>query len=192
MKRTLWFFAAVSMTMTVWARQAPQIQLDFPKLAEKAVEKVEVALPKSLLSLAAQFISEDDKDAAKIKKLAGNLNGIYVRSYEFEKEGEFSLQDLEPLRRTITGSGWNCLVSVRNKKTSENTDVCLRQDGEKILGLAILTTEPKKFTIVNILGSITPEELTTLQGAFGIPKDLTGKSPKPDKKKDKEKDNDDN
>jgi len=174
------------MTVTLWARQSPQIPLDFPQLAQKATESVDVSLPKSLLSLAASIIPSSDPDAAKIKKLVSNLQGIYVRSYEFEKEGEFSLKDLDPLRKTITGRGWNCLVSIRNKKTNEDTNVCLRQEGEKILGLAILATEPKKLTIVNILGAITPEEINMFQGQFGIPE--MNLPAKPSKNKEKEKD----
>ena len=193
MKRISQALPVILLSSALWARQTPQVQLDLPQLAEKASETVTVSLPRSLLQLAASVLQKDDPDQAKIKRLVSNLQGIYVRSYEFEKEGEFSIRDLEPLRKTITGTGWSCLVSVHSKKSSADTDVCLRQDGDKILGLAILATEPKKLTIVNILGAINPQELEMLQGQFGIPdlKDIR-KSQKTPKSKDKEKDDKDN
>ena len=172
----------------VWAKQNPQVPLDFPELAKKAVDTVNVSLPKSLLQLAARFIPEDDPDSAKIKKLVANLQGIFVRSYEFDKDGDFSPRDLDPIRKIITGAGWNCLISVHSKKNNQDTDVCLRQDGEKILGLAVVSTEAKKFTIVNILGSISPEDLALLR-EFGVPDVTTSKPPK-SKEKDKDKDKD--
>jgi len=204
MKKSLLVLVLVLMASPGWARQAPQVTLDFPELAKRASEVVKVDLPKGLLSLAASFLSsKDDPDVAKIKKLLSGLQGIYVRSYEFEKDSDFSVRDLDPLRKMITGSGWNCLVSVHSKKSNEDTDVCLRQDGDKILGLAIVSTEPRKLTLVNILGSIAPEDLTLLR-EFGVPEmNFGGKSkstakdqdkePKSKSKapKDKEKDNED-
>jgi hypothetical protein len=186
MKRFLLLAAILAQTSMAGAQGTPQIPLDFPELAKKAVETIDVKLPKSLLGLAASVIPPDDADSAKIKKLLSNLQGIYVRSYEFDKEGDFSPHDLDPIRKIITGTGWNCLISVHNKKTSQDTDVCLRQDGEKILGLAVLSTEPKKLTIVNILGAVSPEDLTLLR-EFGVP-DVD--PPKPDKPKGKDKDKD--
>jgi hypothetical protein len=187
MKRLFAITALVLVASTAWAKQNPQVPLDFPELAKKATETVNVSLPKSLLELAAKFIPADDADSAKIKKLVSNLQGIFVRSYEFDKEGDYSPRDLDPIRKIITGPGWHCLVSVHSKKNNEDTDVCLRQDADKILGLAVVSTETKKFTIVNVLGSISPEDLELLR-EFGVP-DVASKPPKgKDKDKDKDKD----
>jgi hypothetical protein len=186
MKRILSLLAVLLMVPMARAKQNPQVPLDFPELAKKAVDTVNVSLPKSLLELAVKFLPSDDPDIAKIRKLVSNLQGIFVRSYEFDKEGDFSPRDLDPIRKIITGTGWNCLISVHNKKTSEDTDVCLRQDGDKVLGLAVVSTKPKKFTIVNVLGSISPEDLALLQ-EFGVPDVTPPKAPK-SKEKDKEKD----
>ncbi|HEU5134552.1 MAG TPA: hypothetical protein VFU13_05350, partial [Steroidobacteraceae bacterium] len=52
-------------------------------------------------------------------------------------------------------------------------------DGEKAQGLAIIASEPREFTIVNIVGNIDLEQLHDLEGNFGVP-DLeieTGKKP---------------
>ena len=56
-------------------------------------------------------------------------------------------------------------------------------DGEKAQGLAIIASEPREFTIVNIVGNIDLEQLHDLEGNFGVP-DLeidTGKKPAPAK-----------
>jgi hypothetical protein len=190
MKRLIQFIPVLLMASSMWA-QSPQVQLDFEDLEKKASEEVvKINLSRSLIRLALPFLSDKDPDTAKIRKVVSNLQGIYVRSYTFDHEGAYSLSDLEPIRKTITGSGWSCLVSVHNKKSGENTDVCLRQDNDKILGLAILSAEPKKLTIVNILGAISQEEFEMLQGHLGIPEiDIGDKTSKP-KSKDKPKDED--
>ncbi len=207
MKRYLTCAALLLVGCSAWARQNPQVPLDFAELERKASNVVRVSLPKSLLSLAAGFIPKDDPDAAKIKKLVGSLQGVFVRSYEFDEADAFSPSDFEPLRKTLAGPGWNCLISVHTKVTAghgarterkgEDTDICLRQDGDKVLGLTILSTEAKKVTIVNILGDISPDDLALLK-EFGVPDVEAGskkfkemeKAPKEKDKDDKVKDKD--
>ena len=50
----------------------------------------------------------------------------------------------------------------------------------------VIVTEPKELTVVNIIGSIRPEDIRDLGGHMGIPKiDLgTSKNDKKDKKDD--------
>jgi hypothetical protein len=40
----------------------------------------------------------------------------------------------------------------------------------KANGLAIIASEPREFTIVNIVGAVDLEKLRQLEGQFGIPK----------------------
>ncbi len=147
-----------------------------------------VNLDRSLLELAGKFLSDKSADEAKVKSLVASLQGIYVRSFEFDKEGAYSPAEVEALRKQLAPPAWSCLVKVRDKKTGENADVCLRQEGGKVLGLAVIANEPKKLTVVNILGEIDLEQLSSLAGQFGIPRmDLGKKGGKPGKPKDKTK-----
>jgi hypothetical protein len=43
-------------------------------------------------------------------------------------------------------------------------------DANKANGLAIISSEPREFTIVNIVGSIDLQKLHRLEGQLGIPK----------------------
>jgi hypothetical protein len=42
-------------------------------------------------------------------------------------------------------------------------------DDDKARGLAIIASEPREFTIVNIVGAIDLEDLHDLEGKFGVP-----------------------
>ena len=45
-------------------------------------------------------------------------------------------------------------------------------------GLAIIASEPRQFTIVNIVGAVDVEKLHQLEGRFGVPKlELETKKP---------------
>jgi hypothetical protein len=49
-------------------------------------------------------------------------------------------------------------------------------------GLAVVTTDIKEFTVVNIIGPVDLEKLTKLEGQFGVPVLDLEASPKPKEK----------
>jgi Domain of unknown function (DUF4252) len=153
------------------------------KLAQRATESVDVNLDASMLQLASGFLSADDPDEAKVKRLVAKLKGIYVRSFEFDREGQYSPSDVEGLRDVARGPGWTRIVGVKSLK-GENSEVYVRKDGNQVGGIVAIDAEPKELTVVDIDGPIDPEELIELGGHMGIPKFGKGK-PKPEKRSSK-------
>ena len=148
------------------AARSQDVPLDlFSGLMPKATGHVEVTLDASLLQMATRFMSGKDPDEAKAKSLIAGLKGIYVRSLTFAKPGEYSRADVEKIRAQL--KGWSPIVSVH--EADEDTGIYVKTDGEKIQGLVILSAEPTELTLVNIVGSIKPEDLKELGGKFGIP-----------------------
>jgi Domain of unknown function (DUF4252) len=150
------------------------------KLADKASDRVVVTLDGSLLKMAAKFLS-DDPDEVKIKKLVSGLKGIYVKTFEFEKEGEYSPSDITAIRKQLE-SGWSRIVDVQSKKDGENAEIYLKT-GTADGGLAIICAGAKELTIVNIVGKIDLDELSELGGNLGVPK-IDVEKAKPPKKDD--------
>jgi hypothetical protein len=151
------------------AAPAQQVKWNFDKLAARASDTVEVSLDGSLLRFAAKFLSDHDKDEAKVKKLVGGLKGIYVRSFEFKKPGEYSAADLESFRAPLHPPDWERIVGVHSNEDGETVEVYIKNDGKGIGGLAIIAFEPKELTLVNIVGAIDLDSLSELGGFSGIP-----------------------
>ena len=72
--------------------------------------------------------------------------------------------------RLPAGPGWDRLVGVRSKRDGENAEVYTLTQGDKIVGVAIIAADPKRLTVVNIVGSIDVERLGDLDGDFGVPR----------------------
>jgi hypothetical protein len=139
----------------------------FEKLAARASEAVDVTLDSSMLQLASKFM--DKSDGEKARSLVSGLKGVWVRAFEFDKEGEYSPSDLADLRNQITNTpGWVRIVGVTGKR--ETAEVFLKQEGERVGGLTVIATEPKELVVVHILGNIRLEDLEDLGGNFGIPR----------------------
>jgi hypothetical protein len=99
--------------------------------------------------------------------MIGGLEGIYVRSYEFDKDGQYDRSLIDRVKSQL-GPTWKPLVTVRSK-TKENVNIMADMRGDKIAGLIIIAAEPREFTIVNINGPIDIDRLAELSGQFGIP-----------------------
>ncbi|MGO4882690.1 MAG: DUF4252 domain-containing protein [Bryobacteraceae bacterium] len=162
--------AALAAVLLPACAQEIKLPVSVEALADKADEAVSVTMDKSMLQLAAKFLNSKHGDEADVRQLIGGLDAIYVRSFEFSHEGEYSMADVEAVRSQLRGPAWGRLVGVRSKH-GENVDVYFKDGGEgRLGGIVVLDAEPRELTIVNIIGTIDPEKLADLGGEFGIPK----------------------
>jgi len=163
-------FVLLLLLLPAAALQAQRIQIDLPpSLAAKAAESVDVTLDGAMLRLASKFLGHDG-DERVARDMIEKLEGIYVKSYEFDEDGVYDRSVLDKLRAQL-GPSWKRLVMVKSRGR-EDTEVYTDLRGEKVVGLLIITAEPRELTIVNLVGPIDIEKLTSLEGHFGIPRDL--------------------
>jgi hypothetical protein len=137
-------------------------------LAAKASQSVDVNVDERLMKMAAKVFSDQDPDERKIKKLVEGLKGIYVRSFEFDTSGQYTAADLESIRTQLSGPGWTRMVNVTSKKDG-NLEVYLRFQGDMVNGLAVMHSDEKELTVVNIVGPVDLDKLADLEGQFGVP-----------------------
>ena len=161
---------AAALAMPAFARAA---QLPLPPEAEKelaarASNVTEVTLGKSMLAFASKFMIGKDRDEAATRQLIEGLDGIYVREYEFDKEGEYSAEEVEALRKYFETSEWSPMVRERERKTGETTDVMVKLVNGDAHGMFVLEAEPRELTIVLILGPMRMEDLAKLNGVVGL------------------------
>ncbi|HET9446372.1 MAG TPA: DUF4252 domain-containing protein [Steroidobacteraceae bacterium] len=143
---------------------------EFGGLADKASEVVTITLDPALLGLAARFLDPNDAEDRAVREAIAGIKGIYVRSYKFDADFAYPRADVDTVRKQLTAPGWQRLVEVRSRKQQQNVDIYILVEQDRANGLAIIASEPREFTIVNIVGSIDMRKLHELEGQFGIPK----------------------
>src|SRR6266436_3848348 len=137
--------------------QGPKLQMDqLDFLANKASETVDIKLDERLMQTTAKFFS--GKDDADIKEVLKGLKGIYVKSFTFDKDGEYSQVEVDSVMSQLRGSSWSKILAVKSRKDGDNVEVYLNMIGDQITGLAVLSIEPREFTVVNIVGPIDLEK----------------------------------
>ena len=160
-----------SATSLVVVAQAPPMLLPAPvekDLAARAANVTEVTLGKNMLEFAAKFMKDKDGNDAATRQLITGLDGIYVRDYEFDKPGEYSLEHVEQIRQAFNTPEWSSMVRERERKTGESTDVMVKLVNGESRGLFVLSAEPKELAVVLILGPIRMDDLGKVMGMSGV------------------------
>jgi hypothetical protein len=166
------------------AANAQDARLNFEKLnglGDRARDVVEVNIDGKLLDLAKRvMVKVNDQDAKKVGQAISGLKGIYVRVFNFERENEYNVSDVEQIRSQLNQPGWERLANVRSKKNNQKIDVYTMFAGDVMSGVAVLISESKSVALVNVIGPIDIDLLVEMSGKLNIPKidiekDGTGK-----------------
>jgi hypothetical protein len=137
-------------------------------LAARAANVTEVTLGKNMLEFAAKVMKDKKGDQEATRQLIMGLDGIYVREYEFDKPGEYSMESVDQIRHAFETPEWSPMVRERERKTGESTDVMMKMVNGESRGLFVLSAEPKELSVVLILGPIRMDDLGKIGGIAGV------------------------
>jgi hypothetical protein len=149
-----------------------RLRLDsLERLAPKAEETVNIEIDGFLIKFTSAILSDKDPEEKNVKEIIEGLRGVYVRSYEFKTEGQFTEADIAPVREQLRAPVWTRVVDVKSRGIEfDNEEVYVATVGDHVEGLVLLDVEPKEITIINIVGSIDLAKLKKLEGNLGIPR----------------------
>jgi len=184
--RRLWTLILTVMLVPVVsaAGQNPRVKMpDLSQLAARSSNTVDISLDGALLSLAARFLDDGDREERQVKQLLAAIKGIYVKTFEFDREGGYGPADVDAVRQQLSGPGWSRVMGVGSRREGENVDIYMWMDGNRPGGLAILAAQPRQLVIVNIIGEIDLEKLRAIEGQFGVPRFELERRSKDDRKR---------
>ncbi len=165
---------------------AQEVDLSVLKgLEAKARESSNIDLGPEQMNLVKGFSGLAGGDLGDV---AQGLRRVKVFNLEFDKEGSYSVADVEGIRSKLKGdSKWTSLISV--KERNGFTEIMFHQgpDG-KSDGFVLLSAEPRELTVVNIVGVLDLAKVARLGGKFGIPHLNDDHDRKDNKGKNKDKD----
>ncbi len=163
------FFLLSVIGMAPWcAAQTVKLPPTLEALGRNASEVVDVTMDATMLQFAARMT--DKPGDAEAKRILGNLKALYVKSFEFEKDTDYTPADLEAVRSQLRAPGWSRLVESRSQRDKESADVYVKTENGEITGLVVFAVEPRELTLVSIDGKISPEDLNQIRGHAGVPR----------------------
>lgn len=156
-----------ALAVSVNAQEA-RLQIDqLNHLASRAKESVDVTMDRPAVQLVAKLTALDAKDHNRFRELAQRIQGIYVRAFEFENEGEYSASDVESVRAQLRSPVWQRLVQVR-ERNGESNEVYFVARNDQVEGLTVISAEPRRLCVANIVGQMSMDDLSLLDREFGV------------------------
>ena len=154
------------------AQDRGRLRLDgLERLAPRATDTVSVEVDGILIKLASKILSDKDPDEKTVKEIVSGLRGVYVRSYEFGKAGEYADSDIAPIREQLRAPAWTRLIDVKSHDgDADDAEIYVATEGGRVEGMTILVAGPKEITVINIVGDVDIDKLKRLEGSLGIPR----------------------
>jgi hypothetical protein len=115
-------------------------------------------------------IHTKDKDKRNGVQLARKMDFVIVRSYEYDKKGQYNMADVEEFRKRLEEGGWSHVVKERS--ATDSTDVCVKTDKDgQFSELVVIAAEPTELTFVHLKGHMSMDDLTRMGSHYGVPQD---------------------
>ena len=153
--------------LAVARAQDARLRLDhLDRLAARASESVEITMNDVQVQFLRKLVSLGESERSKLKALLSKLKGVYVRGYEFARDGEYSDSDIEEIRAQLRSPGWERIVEVRSRNKSDEVFFMPRND--EVAGFAAVSTGPRKVCVINIVGPMDLDEMALLDREFHL------------------------
>ena len=139
------------------------------KFAKGASEVTEINLDPKMMGM----VSNGKGGASD---LARRMKFMVIHTYEYDKPGMYSKDDVDVFRKKLEDGTWSCSIHVREK--DESTDICSRSSPDhEGSEMVILTAEPKELTFIHMSGAVSLSDLSAIGSNMSGGKNK-GKEPK--------------
>jgi hypothetical protein len=128
--------------------------------------EVEIDIEGPLLRMIAATAKEDDPGFASV--MAG-LKAIQVQVFPMKGADAGAVKArIDRAVHWLEGRGWKSMVRVRDQ--GQETYIYLKQTGDRIDGLTLLSLDPKdEAVVINIVGRIDPAQIGQLAQKLNVP-----------------------
>ncbi len=141
------------------------------RLAPRAAETVDIEIDGILIKFACSILSDKDADERAVKEFVAGLRGVYVRSYEFKSEGQFTEADVSGVREQLRAPGWSRIMDVKSRGIDfGDAEVYLASAGGRVQGLTLLVVEPRELTVINIVGDVDLDKIKKIDADLRLPR----------------------
>jgi len=124
---------------------------------------VQISVGASLLNLVGSLSASEDPEAAELFK---RLNGVRVNVFETEGIADGAVDLIKNVSKQLNSHGWESVVTVNSD--DEQVRVFMMLDDNQVHGITVMSLNETEAVFVNVIGSISPEELGKVMKNFDI------------------------
>ena len=116
-----------------------------------------------MLNVAAWAVDDDEPETAALLR---DLDGIRIRIYEIDGDPERVAQRVTKMSKDLRDDDWQPVMLVQ--EDGEQTHMLMRTDGDRILGLTLITSDSEEAVVINLMGHLDPSNFTDVMVALDV------------------------
>lgn len=110
---------------------------------------------------------EEDGDEPEIAALLRSLEGVRIRIYEIDGNPARVASRIQRMSAHLRKDRWEPVMLVQDD--GEETHMLIRQRGDRILGLTLITSDgSSEAVVINVMGDIRPENFGDVMVALDV------------------------
>jgi hypothetical protein len=157
--------AALILMATSAYAQLPLNLQSLDKLEAKAKSKTRMDLDESMVKSATGALNEQKADEAAVKKVTEGLKGFFLRAYEFDKEKQYTLDDLKPIRDQLKAPDWVSMI--QTSEDDELVEIWIHRTKGEADGMLLIAAESDELVIIYAIGVKDVSQLTNVGRQLG-------------------------
>jgi hypothetical protein len=118
----------------------------------------------TLIRVATWALDEDEPETAALLR---SLDGVRIRIYEIDGDPARVAARIQRMSAHLRKDRWEPVMLVQDE--GEETHMLIRQRGERILGLTLITSDGhSEAVVINVMGDIRPEHFGDVMVALDV------------------------
>jgi hypothetical protein len=168
--RTFVFVFAYLILPVVAAAQDGRLWLPLSsELRQKAAQSVDFTLGPFGLRLTSALLDDHDQDCVRLKKTLRGLKYVRIRDYQFSSsDWAYPSEQVDQLRRQLSEPDWSPLLQVHDRSKHQDMGIYISRDEHSARGVAIIASNPRELTIINIVGAVELNQIGALRDMFSL------------------------
>ncbi len=117
----------------------------------------------TMLNIAAWAVDDEEPEIAALLR---DLDGVRIRIYEIDGDAERVARRVKKMSSRLREDNWQPVVLIQ--EDSEQTHMLMRSDGDRILGLTLITSDRKEAVVINLMGHLDPNHFSDVMVALNV------------------------
>jgi len=164
--RVLILFFTALLALPAWAQEDAMKNLpgyvDFGQLSQLFGQpSVHIAVGPSLLSMVGALSASEDPETAALFK---RLKGVRIQSFEYTGLVAGAVEHVEAVSAKLSALGWESVIEINSQK--ELLRIFMKTRDNVVEGMTVMTVEEGEATFINVIGSLSPAELSKVMDKF--------------------------
>ena len=117
----------------------------------------------TMLNIAAWAVDDEEPEIAALLR---DLDGVRIRIYEIDGDAERVARRVKKMSSRLREDNWQPVVLIQ--EDSEQTHMLMRSDGDRILGLTLITSDGEEAVVINLMGHLDPNHFSDVMVALNV------------------------